>query len=401
MTYLSAMVRRLPPDGAGVLPGSTPVVAFGDPTRARVATLGINPSRREFTDEQGQMLTGAQRRLATMTSLGASRLDLLEDAQVASVVADCGTYFLRQPYRRWFDPLDALIRAGASASYYDGTACHLDLVQWATDPVWGQMADDRVRRVLMDDGVPHLRAQLAANPQIRMVLCNGRQVIDQVRAAGLADLAETGIIRSGTVTCYLYAAEQGDRRWLGWSANLQSGRGISNAFKEELAGRLARARDTPCALPQPAGAGGQVRNRSRAAHIASSPVPRARPVPAVPGDGYLPRGLRITGKHELVTVLRTWLDQSAAPTIGDIGTFGRAAWLRIDLNGIEVVLNADTKRTAVQVFIRAAAADPDRPWLVTATRTGRAVKVLPGPHDEPAPGWYAYLTRPGTAGQLI
>lgn len=88
--YLTAMVRRLPPGGAGVVPGSTPVVAFGDPARAQIATLGINPSRREFTDEQGRMLTGAQRRLATLTSLGAERLDRLDDAQVASVVADCG-----------------------------------------------------------------------------------------------------------------------------------------------------------------------------------------------------------------------------------------------------------------------------------------------------------------------
>jgi hypothetical protein len=401
MTYLAAMVRRLPPTGAGVVPGSTPVVVFGDPARARIATLGINPSRREFTDEQGRMLTGAQRRLATLASLGASRLDRLDDDQVESVAAECGAYFRRQPYRRWFDPLDALIRAGAGASYYDWTTCHLDLVQWATDPVWGQMTEDRVRRVLMEDGVPHLRAQLAANQQIRLVLCNGRQVIDQVRAAGLASLAETGVIRSGTVTCYLYEAEHGDRRWLGWSANLQSGRGISTALKEELSAWLARASEMPGARPRPARAGSEAGTVGPAAYAASGPGPHARPVAAVPGDGYLPRGLRTTGKRELVSVLGTWLEQSAAPTIGDIGTFGRTAWLRIDVNGIEVVLNADTKRTAVQAFIRAAAADPARPWLVTTTRTGRAVKVLPGPRDEPAPGWYAYLTRPGTAGQLI
>ena len=247
--YLAAMVRRLPPTRAGVVPGSTPVVAFGDPARARVATLGINPSRREFTDEQGRMLTDAHRRLATLASLGASRLDRLDDAQVASVVAECGAYFRRQPYRRWFDPLDALIRAGTGASFYDETACHLDLVQWATDPVWGQMPDQRARRALIEDGVPHLRSQLAANQRIRLVLCNGRQVIDQVRAAGLADLAEIGVIRHGTVTCYLYAAEQGTRRWLGWSANLQSGRGISTAFKDELAGWLAQARTAPGTPP--------------------------------------------------------------------------------------------------------------------------------------------------------
>jgi hypothetical protein len=38
------------------------VVAFGDPARVEVATLGINPSANEFL-ERGRLLTGAQRRL--------------------------------------------------------------------------------------------------------------------------------------------------------------------------------------------------------------------------------------------------------------------------------------------------------------------------------------------------
>jgi hypothetical protein len=42
----------------------------------------------------------------------------------------------RNPYRRWFDPLDQALRAAFGVSYYAGTACHLDLVQWATTPVW-------------------------------------------------------------------------------------------------------------------------------------------------------------------------------------------------------------------------------------------------------------------------
>jgi hypothetical protein len=74
------------------------------------------------------------------------------------VVADCAAYFQRNPYRRWFDPLDELLRAGVGASFYDGTACHLDLVQWATDPVWGQMSDERARR-----RKPWLRIQAGAS----------------------------------------------------------------------------------------------------------------------------------------------------------------------------------------------------------------------------------------------
>src|SRR5437899_2490960 len=81
--YAVVMVCRLPPAGAPIVPGSTPVVAFGDPARATVATLGINPSKNEFM-EDGRLLTGTERRLATLDSLGAERLDLLTDAQVAT-----------------------------------------------------------------------------------------------------------------------------------------------------------------------------------------------------------------------------------------------------------------------------------------------------------------------------
>jgi hypothetical protein len=59
-------------------------------------------------------------------------LDRLTDEQVAAVVADCLGYFQRQLYRRWFDPLDALLRSGTGTSYYDATACHLDLSQWGS-----------------------------------------------------------------------------------------------------------------------------------------------------------------------------------------------------------------------------------------------------------------------------
>jgi hypothetical protein len=115
------MVRRTPPDSAGVVLGSTPVVAFGDPARAWVATLGINPSRNEFLDSQGHLLDGSRRRLATLMSLSASRLNDLTDAQVAAVIAESAAYFQRNPYRLWFDPLDELVRAGVGASFYDGS----------------------------------------------------------------------------------------------------------------------------------------------------------------------------------------------------------------------------------------------------------------------------------------
>jgi hypothetical protein len=61
-----------------VVTGSTPVVAFGDPRNASVATLGINPSWHEFLAEDGSLLSGSKRRLATLTSLNAKDTALLD-----------------------------------------------------------------------------------------------------------------------------------------------------------------------------------------------------------------------------------------------------------------------------------------------------------------------------------
>jgi hypothetical protein len=376
--YVVDMVRRRPPAMAPVVAGSTPVVAFGDPSRAEVATLGINPSANEFL-ERGQLLSGARRRLATLESIGADRLDQLTDAQVAEVMSDCATYFQRRPYDRWFGPLDRLFTVGADVSYYDGSACHLDLVQWATQPIWGRITDPDVQTVLLEDGVPHLRAQLARE-NVRLVLVNGRQVLKQVVAVGLVKLEEVGRLPLGTSNCALYVGTEGGIRWVGWSTNLQSSFGVSTAFKQQLGEWLASV----CAL-QPA---------------SLSPLSPMTPATS-DAAGHLPQGLRLSGKRELRDTLQRWLSQSSAETIGDVGGFGGRAWLAADINGFEVVLNADTKRAAVERFVHASASEPDRSWRVVANRRGRINKVLPDPKGSPLPGWYSYLTQPADEEQAI
>jgi len=366
-----AMVRRLPPATAPVVPGSTPVVAFGDPATAEVATLGINPSRVEFV-EDGSMLSGDRRRLSTLDSLGVASLTDLSDEQAATVVADCAGYFRRNPYRAWFDPLDAVVRAATGASYYEGTACHLDLVQWATDPVWSRITDGAVRQALLADGVPHLRAQLA-NEDVRLVLLNGRQVLTQAVDSGLVSLVEFDRIEVGTVRHRLFAGESSGVRWVGWSTNLQSSWGVSAAFRTELAARV-KSLVTPTLE----------RNVPAAGHVDAG----------LDGAGHLPRGMRLTGKRQLVATLARWLSQTSAPTIGDVGAYGGHAWVFVDLDGQQVVLNADTKRAAVDTFVRDSTPDPTRPWSVIANSRGRVNKVLPNPAGDPLPGWYAYLTRP-------
>src|SRR6266404_1443749 len=97
-TTLSTLVKRLSEptlSGANVIPWSCPVPSFGDLSGSRLATLGINPSNREFVDSSGNELDGPSRRLHTLKSLGLSRWSDANSGHVQSIVDSCRTYFSR------------------------------------------------------------------------------------------------------------------------------------------------------------------------------------------------------------------------------------------------------------------------------------------------------------------
>ena len=135
----------------------------------------------------------------------------------------CAAYFRpgHNPYRRWFDPLDEILRAALGASFYDHTACHLDLVQWATRPVWSELSKN-ARKILLSEGRPHVQ-RILRHGTVRTVLLNGRQVVDHVMAARLGELRLSGEVRiNPTRSCSLYTGECGAVKFIGWSTNLQS-----------------------------------------------------------------------------------------------------------------------------------------------------------------------------------
>src|SRR5437762_1451088 len=135
--YVEERIRKPIPDGCLIVRGSTPVVAFGDATKARVATIGLNPSNREFHSKQGSELDGEFRRFETHRSLCISNMERAGREKVKLVLAACNDYFRRNPYG-WFDDLQGILNA-VGASYRKGTGCHLDLVQWATRRKWRKL----------------------------------------------------------------------------------------------------------------------------------------------------------------------------------------------------------------------------------------------------------------------
>lgn len=260
------------------------MVSFGKAQTAWVATVGLNPSLREFTDGKGNWLTGDQRRLATTDSLGVTDLSTAEDARVARVVEECYDYFHRNPYWKWFKPLETLINTAAGASYSDGTACHLDLVQWATEPVWQQLAL-QVRRQLIAEDREFLRQQLQWE-HLRLVLLNGRTVLQQIAAMGV-ELAERAPAVVGDKSCAIVTGSVYGATFVGWSRNLQSSFGMSTALKNAIAER--------------------VKQEASAAGVAAPPGPDD-------SAAYIERGQTAHSKAELVALLRSWVAAKPATT---------------------------------------------------------------------------------------
>lgn len=235
--YVEARIRRDTPPDSAVVPRSTPVIAFGDPNTSRVATLGLNPSWAEFLSPAGKLLA-ADRRFETLDSLGVESLSDAPDSLVARVLEGCQQYFVRNPYRRWFDQLETVL-TGIDASYYAGNACHLDLVQWATYPIWRQLSPLACARLLAND-VPFLRRQLSGS-QIRLVLLNGRRVVEECQQAFNVRFTLHGQpVSDGRLSSSLYRGVlAGGIQVIGWSMNLQSSHGVTNVLRTRLRQRVA------------------------------------------------------------------------------------------------------------------------------------------------------------------
>lgn len=337
-------------------------MSFGHPLSASVATLGINPSSGEFLGRDRRLLTGADRRLATLDSLGIAKYTHMDDGRATQVVDDWADYFARRPYR-WFTPLDRILRSALGTSYFDATACHLDLVQWATDPLWGELGDVARARLLADDR-SFLMQQLRAE-HYKVVVVNGRTALQWVSRAGLTKWQDLARL-TGPPTATVCVGDTSTPLFVGWSCNLQSQPGAMRHADDiaDIVKTLARNERNHCGES------------------------------TVETDTSLSRGTHARTGTELVSLLATWLTKSSDETIGDVSRFPRAPWISVETPLGLMDLNADTRRSAVSAFLDHARLFEGAIELhVVANRRGRINKVVFDPAKPTTIGWYAYLRK--------
>lgn len=218
---MDRVVRPIP-EGLPIVSGSTPVVSFGNPHTAKVSTLGINPSHREFKSDSGILLESEKKRFTDRDLLGVCDHDPLSHEQGVQVIDSCYNYFsaFGNPYKNWFGRMDKYAVKPAGASYFDGTACHIDLVQWATDSIWSKI-DEKSKSSLLNADVEFLRFQLNAY-RFPLLLLNGISVINQFVALNISQLKEEIFFKmpAGSDPCRFFIGQYGQTKVLAWTNNI-------------------------------------------------------------------------------------------------------------------------------------------------------------------------------------
>jgi hypothetical protein len=263
-TTLTTLIDRLDSpamSGTDVIGWGCPIPAFGDLATSQVATVGLNPSNREFVGDLGDELEGTSRRFHTLNSLGIGSWSEADAGHLSLILESCRGYFLGNPYDRWFRRLDQVV-SGANASFYSTScsACHLDLIPYATVRKWTDLTAQQ-RSSLLAVAADTLGLLLRDSP-VRILILNGRSVVEQLQdlcgislerqqmpswslpRQGKADVV--GIAYTGIVNTVSGIRLPHEVLVLGYNHNLQSSFGVTtevvNAIRVWIAGAAQQVR---------------------------------------------------------------------------------------------------------------------------------------------------------------
>lgn len=182
-TLATLVDRLIGPDlkDTDVIKWGCPVPAFGDLSKSKIATLGLNPSNKEFVDNSGNELDGSNRRFHTLKSLEIDCWSETEDQHLDLINYSCRNYFRRNPYDTWFKKLDYLI-SDTNASFYDcsETACHLDLIPYATSCKWTDL--NKSQRSTLLTTVADTLGLLLKNSPVEVLILNGKSVVNHFQS---------------------------------------------------------------------------------------------------------------------------------------------------------------------------------------------------------------------------
>lgn len=237
-----------------VIEWGCPIPSFGNLAYSKVATVGLNPSNREFVDEKGNELKDGSRRFHTLNSLGIKKWADANEVHLNSIIELCFEYFSRNPYDNWFKKLDNII-SGTRMSYYfpSSEACHLDLIPYATSCKWTDLSTQQKNSLLEVSG--DTMGLLLKQSKIELIVLNGKTVVDTLqkitntqfekilmptwtlprKSGGVAGFAYKGVITS-------LGGHTFNRpiKVLGYNHNIQSSYGVTKEVQISIRNWIAK-----------------------------------------------------------------------------------------------------------------------------------------------------------------
>ncbi len=230
--YLENRIKQNPYNSE-ILQNSTPVICFGDLFNSQIATLGLNPSNKEFVDNHNSFTAV---RFQNCFSLSQSDLTKLNTIQTNLILNNCIDYFNGKPYKGWFNVLEKHILTKLNISYYNKTCCHLDIVQWTTSNKWRDISDVN-QNLLIDNDYPFLLQQLKFQ-NINLLLINGVGVFDIIDSQEKIHIQKEETIKIKSETCRMlkFYFNIGIKKinCIAWSKNLQSTYGLTNDMRNSI-----------------------------------------------------------------------------------------------------------------------------------------------------------------------
>jgi hypothetical protein len=218
-----------------LVPGSTPVISFGDFTTSDLLTLSINPSSKEF-QKGSKLLPVGSKRLVDKELLGIRNDEPINETHAKRIWEGCQKYFSEgsNPYS-WFNDLD-LVLGNIGRSYRDGKAAHVDLVQWATFPAWASIPRE-TQNSMVDADLEFLKFQIRQE-NVRQIVINGRQVFDVIRKLPDFDIEivdefkyQSGNLKK-TNSLFIGTGPQ-KKKVIGWTSTLKALK-VSNDERERI-----------------------------------------------------------------------------------------------------------------------------------------------------------------------
>lgn len=235
-------------NNSDVIDFAAPIISFGDFSKSKIATLGLNPSDKEFFSPGGDEISGVNRRFHTLRSLCLDNWKDINDDMLKDIKNTCFNYFRLNPYDRWFKPLDYII-SGSGFSYYDDffSACHLDIFPYATHIKWGDISG-KEKSKLISIGSEFL-SEIINDSEIQIIILNGKSVVlnfEKMLDCKLESMEVSswrlprknndvkGISYTGNIDKIGNIKLHRNIKILGFNHNIQSSFGVTNNVKKSI-----------------------------------------------------------------------------------------------------------------------------------------------------------------------